>query len=108
MNTTMTDAAQDAYENEMTEGEQRQLEALSRAEAMRKDFGADDLMLEFADCAEDVNAAMALHDAGTLSLLRLGQILLNIRNAALQRQCGVFAAPDAQVAISMAMRGEVV
>lgn len=108
MNTTMTDAAQDDYELSLSIGEQNQLDALSRSEAMRKNFSADDLILEFAECADEINAAMALHDAGTLSLLRLGQMLLNIRNAALQRQCGVFAAPDAQGAITSAIIGEAV
>lgn len=108
MNTTYTDAAQDEYELSLSIGEQQQIAAIERAKAMRADFSADDLMLEFAECTDEIMAAMAAHDDGTLSLLRLGQTLLNIRNAALQRQCGVFAAPDALGAIEMAMRGEAV
>jgi hypothetical protein len=108
MTISMTEAAQDDYELSLSIREQNQLDAISRAEAMRKDFSADDLMLEFAECADEVNAAMALHDAGTLSLLRLGQILLNIRDAALRRQCGVFDAPDAERAVAMAVSGEAV
>lgn len=102
---TYTDAAQDAYEDEITAGEQRQLEALSEAKALQASVSPDDLTFEIAECADDVIAAMAAYDAGKIRLSDLGLVLLNIRAAMLQRQCGVFAAPDAEGAIEMAMRG---
>jgi len=103
-----TTAAQDAYETAIEIGEQRQLEALSEAKALQASVSADDMTFEFAECAEDVVKALSAYDAGKIRLADLGLVLLNVRAAMLQRQCGVFAAPDAEGAIELAMRGEAV
>lgn len=95
----------EAYEKTLEIGEQLQLEALSQAKALQSSVTADDMMLEFAECADDVVAAMAAYDAGKIRLADLGLVLLNMRAAMLQRQCGVFAAPDPDGAISLAVRG---
>lgn len=99
----MTDI--EAYEKTLDIGEQRQIDALSEAKALQASVSANDMVFEFSECADDVVAAMAAYDAGKIRLADLGLVLLNVRNAMLQRQCGVFAAPDADGAIEMAMRG---
>jgi hypothetical protein len=96
--------AQDDYERGLQIGEDKQIEALSRAEYLQID--AQDLAYEFAECADELNEIIGLYRAGRIPMAHLGLALLNISKATAQREAGVFAAPEAQFAVRMAMEGK--
>jgi len=83
-----TDAALRALEDADARTEEIYQQFDHDKERHREAFSADDLMFELAEAGDEIMLGLRQVDAGTLTLDRLGLMVVNIRNAANQRAAG--------------------